>query len=285
VLIFPNQSLVAEAFMGLTIDLQHASTDVSWSGGVVRSAGATRRGDLVATGTAGAFTADGMTFGGLRIIDLTSGCIFSGCAISDCGQIAANDATLTDCSISGSFAASALLWDTATDTQGNLDGTAFTSGGTGHGIQFGSNTPSAISLVGVEFSGYGADGTTDAAIYNDSGKEITISLVGGSTPTVRNGTGASTILSASVLHTLTGLIQGSEVTYVRVSDGAEVFHVESVGAGGSTTYSHSGGETVDILINHLNYDPDISNIYNLVLPSVDASIPIKQIGDNIYANP
>jgi hypothetical protein len=79
--------------------------------------------------------------------------------------------------------ATAISWNSNADTNGRLDGSKFLSGGTGHAIELGTNTPSTITLTNVTFSGYGANGTTNAAIYNNSGKTITITVAGGTIPT------------------------------------------------------------------------------------------------------
>ena len=194
VIVFPNQSTVASSFMGISVDLQHASTDVDWSNGVVKSAGAVK-GDLVVTGISGAFDVADTTLSGLRVITLTSACALNGCLISGCGLINAAGAALLGCTVTGATGPVALLWDTATNTNSKLDDTTFVSGGTGHAIELGPNTPATIALSGVGFSGYGADDTTDAAIYNNSGKAIEISILGGGdVPTVRNGPDASTVV-------------------------------------------------------------------------------------------
>jgi len=75
---------------------------------------------------------------------------------------------------------------------------SFASAGTGHAIEFGVNTPATLALVGVGFTGYGADDTANAAIYNNSGKHLEISISGGDTPTVRNGPDATTALITDV---------------------------------------------------------------------------------------
>jgi hypothetical protein len=127
------------------------------------------------------------------VITLTSACALNGCLISGCGLITAAGASVTNNTIGGSTAAVALLWNVATNPNGKLDGTAFQSSGTGHAIEFGPNTPDTIALFGVGFSGYGADDTANAAIFNNSGKNIEIIILGGgSVPTVHNGSGAST---------------------------------------------------------------------------------------------
>ena len=81
---------------------------------------------------------------------------------------------------------------------------------TGHAIKI--VTPGTYTFTGLTFDGFGADGTNTAAVYNDSGGSVTIISDGGTTPTVRNGTGASTTLALpDVQLTLTGLKSGTEV--------------------------------------------------------------------------
>jgi hypothetical protein len=153
-----------------------------------------------------------------------------GCVFKNFGNITANGATIDSCTfqdlritapISATYGieavttapiltnntfincATAVKWDVNSDTSGKLDGCTFTSGGTGHAIELGTNTPSSISLSNITFTGYGADGTTNAAIYNNSNKSITINVSGGTTPTIRNGTGASTSLPTTCTLTMT----------------------------------------------------------------------------------
>ena len=52
----------------------------------------------------------------------------------------------------------------------------------------------SYTLTNIDFTGYGADASNSAAIYNDSGGSVTLTISGGTTPTIRNGTGASTTL-------------------------------------------------------------------------------------------
>lgn len=95
---------------------------------------------------------------------------------------------------------------------------------------------------------------------------------------------------ASYEHILTGLELNTEITYVDAGTADELFHVEnaSVSDGDGkykTTYTHLGIDDVDILIHHVDYKPDISNIYGLTLPSADASVKIKMFDDENYYNP
>lgn len=84
---------------------------------------------------------------------------------------------------------------------------------------------------------------------------------------------------------LTDLIGGSvmSVTIVNSSTRAELKY--ELLAGTTTSYAHLGGETVDILLNSLNYDPNLSDIYNLTLDSADQTIKFSILDDLNYENP
>jgi hypothetical protein len=51
------------------------------------------------------------------------------------------------------------------------------------------------------------------------------------------------------------------------------------------TYSHGGGASVDVLIHHIDYKPDISNIYGLTLPGNNSSAKVNMFADENYENP
>lgn len=255
-LIFADQLLVASDFMGVTFDLQNASTDIDIASGVIRSGGSTNRGDLIVTGTSGAFDADAMTFDGLRVITLTSACTVAASTFAGCGLITAAGANLSGCVVSGSIAAtSALLWNVATDTDGLLDDMTFVSAGTGHAVELGSSTPSTIDFVGHAYSGYaGTDGSTgNEVLYNNSGKAITVNILGGgATPTVRNGAGASTTLVASVPVSVTvtdasgTAIENARVYMRKSGGGSEVLNALTNASGvASTTFGDATPQAVE----------------------------------------
>ena len=290
VIVFPQQATVAANFMGLTVDLQHASTAITWANGVVKSAG-TVQGDLVVTGNAGSLAVESTTLSALRVVTLTAGATLTECLVAGCGLITAGGGALLDCSVIDATGTAALLWDTATDPNGKLDGTAFTSGGSGHAIQFGPNTPgdpTEISLSGVTFSGYGAADTTDAAIYNNSGKHLIINIIGGgTTPTVLNGSGASTtIVSGQTAVTFTGMKDNTEVRVYDAGTGEEIAGIEDATDGSpgnrSFTWSDAASNVVDYVIHNVDYES--IRVEGYVVPASDASIPIQQRLDRNYEN-
>lgn len=106
------------------------------------------------------------------------------------------------CNINTSTVTSSNHWVTCADPS-IFTYTAFT-GGTGHAIMI--STPGTYTFTGNTFTGYAAtDGSTgNEAIYNNSGGLVTLNLAGGgTTPSIRNGAGASTVVNNSVPVTVT----------------------------------------------------------------------------------
>ena len=164
---------------------------------------------------------------------------------------------------------------------------SFNAGAEGHAILLGSDVPDELTFTGVTYSGYGADDTTDAALYNNSGKAVTIFLVGGSdVPTVRNGTGASTTIIAAVNVTVTGLRDDTEVrVYPAGMPGSdELAGIETATDGDPDdrffTFTLQAGTAIDIQIVNLIYE--IERIENFIVPTADTSIPIQQRFDRNY---
>lgn len=191
-MVFPQQDLVAVDFMGITIDLQNASTSVTWSNGSLQSPGV-RKGDLVVTGTSGAFTATVMAFSGLRVVTLTAACVVTDSVFSQCGVITAAGADLRRSNIVGSTAAtntSAVVWNVAVDPDGYLDNTSYTKGANAHhAIELGTTSPTNVTLRGITLTGFsGTDGNNDSAIHvKRTTGTVTINWVGGTgTPSYRS---------------------------------------------------------------------------------------------------
>lgn len=237
-------------------------------------------------------------------IDLGSGTLLSAPAMSwnssvtfagklvACGTLTWGQAQISNTAIEKTTDASALLINTATDPSTYTTGMSFV-GVSEHGMELGANCPASITLTNISHSGYNttvgsnptpSSGPTDAFIYNNSGKAITITLSGTANVSVRNGASSTTVVvAASFTLTLTGIPSGVNVTIVNSSTRAELQHSTSTGA--DITYGHSGGETVDILLMGLNYDPNVSDIFNLTLANADQSIPFNPIDDPNYDNP
>lgn len=193
-IVFPDQPLVASTFMGLTFDLQHASTAIDISNATIQSgdpAAATNRPDLIVTGTSGTFDMDSVTLSGLRIIDLTDACSITNSTIVNTGTIDATTAGTAGATLSGTkivdstVAAntSALIWDVNADPNGELDNMTFDIGANAHhAIEFGLTSPLTMTLTGIDFVGFNAsDANNDSTFHiKRTTGTVTINIIGGS---------------------------------------------------------------------------------------------------------
>jgi len=262
----------------------------------------------------------GCTFSQMRAAALASTSEIRFCTFQDFGTIDPNGATLDSCTfldlrttspISAAYAvnvdiasvitngkfincATAIKWAVATDTDGRLDGTEFISGGTGHAIEFtAAPYPAEISLTDVAFTLYGgtpgdnpypSSGSTDAAIYNNTGGHLVINILGsGTTPAVRNGAGATTqIVSGLVTLTLTGLEPYSEVRIYDAGTTTELAGTEASGDEFPFTYTYSA-QSIDIVVLHLR--KQYFRLDGFAVGATDATLPIAQQTDRQYENP
>lgn len=165
-----------------------------------------------------------------------------------CDQVNQNEAILTNCNFNESSAATTALF---ADDIDSLDGCTFSMGASTHAIELSTDhAGNSYTLTNVTFTGYAtADGSDgDEAIYNNSGGAVTINISGGTTPSIRNGTSASTnVVSGSVdvtvtVQTATGTkIQGANV-FLAADASGPFPHEDTVtitNSGTTATVSHS----------------------------------------------
>lgn len=219
--VFPDQPLVASDFMGQTINLGNASTTYSLVGSTVGSGnptGASTRPDLIFTGTSGSATLTNCTLLGMRTVDFTSTCTFDG-GILDTVNLTQGGSEIKNCEIRTRTATQVAVVNDATfGISTGIHDVTFKQEGNGHAIEFTSG--SAVTLTNVEFSGYGADGSNSAAIYNNTGGALAITVSGGNSAnyTIRNGSGASTSLIASKNLTIDNIQPDTEVRVYSYTD-------------------------------------------------------------------
>jgi hypothetical protein len=204
----------------------------------------------------------------------------TGTTFRRCNQITQNSSTISSCIVDKSNQSVALL----SNNPQSISGTTFISAGTGHAIQI--TTPGTYTFSGNKFSGYGASGTANAAIYNNSGGAVTLNISGGGdTPTVLNGSGASTTVNNTVTLTLTGIKSGSEVRILSSGTATDLAGEETNTTGSfQYSYTYSAGTFIDIVIHHVT-DYKYFRIDAYELQSSNASIPISQIPERNYSNP
>jgi hypothetical protein len=199
VLIFPQQALVSNTFMGLTVDLQNAATDVEFIAGSFQSPGA-KKGDFIVTGTAGILLVDGCTFTGMRILTLTSAVTFTDNILQTSGLLTQSGAEIQNCSfVAGSGTASVLCDDIT-----KLTDCSFVSSGTGHAIE-GFSAAGDYTLTNLTFSGYASvNGTTgNETIYvTATTGTVNLTVIGGSVPSIRTAGATVNVIAGLVTITI-----------------------------------------------------------------------------------
>ena len=156
--------------------------------------------------------------------ELISGATYTRTTFDQCGQIDLNTALLDTCFVSNSTAAVAIV----TNDPSDISNTAFTSAGTGHAIK--ATATGTFAFEGNTFSGYaGTDGTTgNEAFYNDSGGLITLEIPsGGAVPSIRNGSGASTVIDTPTDNqsvTISGAASGSRIQIYDLTSSTELYN-------------------------------------------------------------
>lgn len=195
----------------------------------------------------------GVAINGAGDVQLRPVTTFEQMSFSNCLTIVQNGSAIQSSSFSNSTISTC-------DNPANISDCSFTSGGTGHALVI--TAAGTYSFSGNTFAGYGANDTTDAAIYNNSGGAVTLNISGGgSTPTVRNGAGASTNIVSGVTITIeaSGVsLSGAEIRIYDFNNipagslGTELAGTES-NVGATFAYAGTPANTVWIQIMQAGY--------------------------------
>jgi hypothetical protein len=279
--------LYAAGFSNVTAYLNNAS-DVIDDKGTHTSLGTTNvqdtRLDWTWSGTSGTGTAS-HKITGARNYTLTSAVTLDGADIEIVDLTQASGTIQNSIVRTNSASGVAVLDDL---TIGNITDTQFiqSSTGVGHAIEI--TSPGTYSFSGLTFTGYGANGSNSAAIYNNSGGSVTINVSGGgNTPTYRNGTSASTTVNNNISVTFTGLKDNTEVRVYDAGDGSEIGGIENATSGSpdnrTFTWSDVASNVVDYVIHNNTYET--IRVEGYTVPTSDTSIPVQQRLDRNYSNP
>lgn len=237
-------------------------------------------------------------YSGIGTMTLESVANLTSLTVNDATSIIHNGADVVSCSFANANTADGVaLIETANPT--NIQNCNFTFSD-GHAIEI--TTAGTYTFTGNKFSGYGGtpgsnlvanSGSTDAMIYNNSGGLVTINIAGGGdTPTVRNGSGASTTVNNNTAITLSGLpTAGVEV---RIYDdigtpGNPIAGTEIDGAenetSGSFSFSDAATNDVIIVIFDTENTRDEGVYIQYEIPATDATLPFSLLSDRNYLNP
>jgi hypothetical protein len=227
-------------------------------------------------------TLDTCIFDGFGNTALQGNVTAQDCTWRSAGQITQNDAAIYGCVITGATVANAVA-ALISDDPATVANNIFTAGADGHAIEIPSGANGTYTFVGNKFNGYGANSTGNSAIYNNSGNTVTLNISQGDTPTIRNGTGANTVINNNVAVTLTGLVVNTEVRVFEAGTETVVDGIEDVTANNAFTFSFGSGANVDIRIIHIDYE--YKTILDYEIPADPTSVPVEQDFDRNYVNP
>lgn len=165
------------------IEIENASTNVDWTNILITSLGTQSPGTFVVT--SGAFDAIACQFTNMGTFDFLSSSSATDSVFRGCGAITAPGTDLSGSLVAVPSVAAdtaAVVWDTATDTDGLLDGMSFEKHGTTdhHAIEF-TTFATSFDLVGIDFSGFGAEAANSAALYfpdTGSDRAWVVNLIG-----------------------------------------------------------------------------------------------------------
>lgn len=245
-----DHTKVASAFN--RIEVLNASSNVDWDNIQITALGTNSRGTFVHT--AGSFDAVNCQFTNLGTFTFISGSVISNTIFKSCDQITLPGSSFLSNKVTGyigSSNTSAVVWNVATDPNGKLDGTTFTKGsGTTHAIEFGTSSPTTMTLTNVYFSGYnGTDGQNDSAIHiKRTTGTVTINITGGTTPSYKSD-GATVVLvsgtvtvSVNVKNATTGANIQSARVFLKADTGGPFPYQATVTitrSGSTATVSHT----------------------------------------------
>lgn len=270
-IIFPQQTLVSDTFMGVSCDLQHASTSITWNAGSLSSPG-TKRGDLIITGSSGTFSATACTFNRLRLVNLNSRCTINNCTFSACGTVTASGATISNSTFSNTAAASGAL-DIASPSEMALVTNCEFKNNTTFGIRLTSTTAQNYNFTGIQFSG----NNKDIYVAAPTGT-VQINILGGNSPTYTSAGAVVDIVNAVVVKvTVKDAVTGAAIQDARVYIAAAAGGDLAEGTVILNALSDSSGVVQDSAFSFTNNQPVMGRVRKGSTPPLYKTSPISGI--------
>ncbi|MFC1627272.1 hypothetical protein ACFL18_01795 [Patescibacteria group bacterium] len=194
-------------------EVLNASSNVDWTGIQVSALGTQSPGLFTVSANA-TVDLDGCTFNDMGTFTFMSNSTITDTTFRRCAALTQASSTITGCTIAGATTADGVAFITSDDLA-SISNCSFTFSD-GHAIMLTSAhaaSPTEHTFTGNTFTGYSgtpgsnlveSSGSNDAAIYNNSGKHLIINITGGVTsPSVRNGAGATTTINNYIDVTVT----------------------------------------------------------------------------------
>jgi hypothetical protein len=205
------------------INTRGAGTDVSFDLISISSANsASARWNLTIQSDTNSFSDTNGVWKGADQILLSDSSTLTGTTLVNCTSLTQNSATLTNIAVLDANTTDGAAF-IQSDNLSLITNSTFEFSD-GHAIELiaAPGSPQTVNATNLEFVGYGADGTNDAAIFNNTGGHVIINSAGSTGLTVRNGVGASTTVVADPVTTLISVIDA--VTGLPVSNARVYLH-------------------------------------------------------------
>lgn len=286
------------------IEIINASSNVDWDNISITALGTQSPGVFVHT--AGTFDANNCQFIGMGTFDLIANSTIDDSKFEGCDQITFTGAgSLLRSRVLGSIVSAdtgAVVWNTATNPDGNLDGVEFVSHDTTahHAIEFGTNAPLTMTLRDMTFTGFtNTIGNSDAPLlFPDTGSDVTWNITAnGCTGITADGykkaRAGDTVNITLDQVTLTieardsaGALITASTDFTLVTDAGTVLSFQEDEVDGIVTYVYTYVSDVDCYVNVVTsgaYVPTTSE--NVVLTANDATVTVIMSDDRVYDNP
>ncbi len=250
------------------IEVHNASSNIEWTGINITALGVQSKGEFEMVDNA-TVALTGCKFADMSTFIFQSNATLTSTSFQRCGQITHGGADFSLCDFTGyegTTDTAYLTYATASDPDGEMDYCKFVKGtASTHAIEYdATNTPTTITLRGIDFTGYNAtNGNTDSALYFPSTTKDYIVYLVECTGDIsyKVGTGGSvTLIADPVTTTVTvrdattsDLIAGARVL-IWVTDATNFPYLASVtitGSGTTATVTHAAhglatGDNVNI---------------------------------------
>lgn len=311
ILVFPD-GYHGTGDVGVAVGLQSASSVIN-IGCLIISEGSLyttpastdTRADFTVTGTSGTLALSAQ-LNNFRNIILTSATTVDGANLESADLTVGGSEIKNSIIRTNAASGVAMIDDAVFGTVSGVHDTEFRQTGSGHAIEI--TTGTSFTFTNLDFTGYGgtggsngtaSSGPNDAAIFNDTGGAITITIDGGDSPSVRNGAGATTTVIANATNysarvvTVAGATIDNAKVFLEAADGTGPLpyqeSVTIVNAGTTATVTHTGhgmdtGDRVVIrgashLQNNGVFTITVSNVntYTYTMASAPGSSPTGTI--------
>lgn len=222
VLIFRTYPVAVTLYEFLLKGASGQKTTVSLTSCVIRGQTTAAVWNITCNDAFSDFKAYSCAFANIRQATLSAGSILSGCTLAASGTITTAGAAITNCAFSPTTATTQV--SAAAGAQATaVSGCTFTSAGTGHGMEI-TGTAADTTLTNDTWTGYSGTSTNAAVFVNIATGAMTLTITGGTVPSIRTAgctvtvsTGSRTVTVKS--QTALGAVIGTAMVNLETATG------------------------------------------------------------------